>query len=564
MTLPLDAFQRVHSSQMAATTSIESSDHNDASSHLHLNGTPKEITFSEETGWKRRKISHVTSALLPNDTLAIPEAPPGMPDRPVAEAVAIGESQWGHLLRWQQMDSDEEVDLAHLDKFEGEEQYELGSATDEDTRDAPNYDEDLEEQTQGQSKLTSDQIVEIINERIEFYMDSWKPNKGVIKGEESKYDVEAMWEEAEAEGQRQQLIEKYEADLAYYSHRLNTLCDEILKFPGGNAKQVRRQCLNLEVTIDSMELAEWLSSIYRLEPVSESEEAFDDRVINVPRRQSRPSLTPVNHQTRVYTQIVDLGSPSESSGAEEDITMILDHSTAPMTNMHKYQSDPLIDTRELSISESIDSPSNASVEPYLVNCVELSGSKLSHSDEPENASIASVQRWKWSELVDGQDRKRIVSKAVNEMKTEDRELLRSRLGYVGKANILKEIPACIEMLSNADSKLQGILPLELSMLLMFTRLFLSWWLCDDYLQKEPSQWHLKELRRCLKEGSPDPATFCDYLRTIMSTTFSEEALKHPERPSQAEVIEISDDDEGLTYGPAIPKGSQQSPMIILD
>ncbi|KAF3035913.1 hypothetical protein E8E12_003180 [Didymella heteroderae] len=43
--------------------------------------------------------------------------------------------------------------------------------------------------------------------------------------------------------------------------------------------------------------------------------------------------------------------------------------------------------------------------------------------------------------------------------------------------------------------------------------------------------------------SPDPAIFCDYLNTVLNTTFSLEALSKPTQPSQAEIIEISDDDE---------------------
>jgi hypothetical protein len=47
----------------------------------------------------------------------------------------------------------------------------------------------------------------------------------------------------------------------------------------------------------------------------------------------------------------------------------------------------------------------------------------------------------------------------------------------------------------------------------------------------------------LSEGSPDPATFCEYLGKIMTTTFSPLALQNPDQPSQAEIIEISDDDD---------------------
>ena len=84
----------------------------------------------------------------------------------------------------------------------------------------------------------------------------------------------------------------------------------------------------------------------------------------------------------------------------------------------------------------------------------------------------------------------------------------------------------------------------------FANLFLSWWLCRDYY-KEPnaSAAELEELKRCIDDGSAEIATFYDYLHTIMRTTFSEQALQHPEQPSQAEIIEISDDDDKLPAKP---------------
>ena len=89
----------------------------------------------------------------------------------------------------------------------------------------------------------------------------------------------------------------------------------------------------------------------------------------------------------------------------------------------------------------------------------------------------------------------------------------------------------------------GVLPQVLPKIARFTKLFLCWWLCANFLHKDPSREELDELTDCLRKRSQDPATFCDYVDTVLNTTFSVEALSRPTQPSQAEIIEISDDDE---------------------
>ena len=94
---------------------------------------------------------------------------------------------------------------------------------------------DENEELPRQCKLSKEEILYIIDERVKFYKDSWRPNAGVVPGEEVDYDVNAMWDEAEASGQRQNLVQKYEAEYKYLKHRLDKMRNEIRKFPGSNA-----------------------------------------------------------------------------------------------------------------------------------------------------------------------------------------------------------------------------------------------------------------------------------------------------------------------------------------
>lgn len=70
----------------------------------------------------------------------------------------------------------------------------------------------------------------------------------------------------------------------------------------------------------------------------------------------------------------------------------------------------------------------------------------------------------------------------------------------------------------------GILSQDLVMVVTFTRLSLCGWLCGEYLQKGPSHEELEELTDCLQNRSSDPATFRDYVDTVLSTTFNLEAI----------------------------------------
>jgi hypothetical protein len=146
-------------------------------------------------------------------------------------------------------------------------------------------------------------------------------------------------------------------------------------------------------------------------------------------------------------------------------------------------------------------------------------------------------------LVQQSDRKRIIMKAVYEMSNTDRELLRTRITTVRKNNLLMEISQCVAMLLRGDSKMRGVLPQDLDKIVKFTKLFLSWWLADNYLHKKVEKLQLEELARCLEEKSEDPDIFYNWVNHILTNTFSKEALAKPHAPSQAEIIVISDSDD---------------------
>ena len=89
--------------------------------------------------------------------------------------------------------------------------------------------------------------------------------------------------------------------------------------------------------------------------------------------------------------------------------------------------------------------------------------------------------------------------------------------------------------------MRGVLPRDNYKIVVFTKLFLCWWMADNAFKRETPQRRLEELLQCLEDGSTDPGIFYDWVRYVFAHTFSEEALSTPHLPSQAEVIVIDDD-----------------------
>jgi len=573
--------------------------------HEYQIAPSKSTTTIDANGRKRQKVTHVTTAPIPTTRQPMAPGLSALNSPPGYQPTVDGSGEWDYLLRrWQK----EDQNAADIDDLAGDMTEDLTEDLTEDMTEDEDEDEenandisevaenhplehlDHVEETEaipGRSKLGADQIVDVINERIEHYQGIWFPMKGVAKGDEPNYDPQKIWDDAEATGQRQAMIEKHRKDLLYYGHRLDRLCQEIQDYAGNNLERLRHQCGVLEVTVDSLELSRWLLSIYRLRPGDDSEaeaEAEDededeldtpDSVDKLPTARAQPDFA-ARHML-LQTGIIDLGSPPESSQEYPD-EMIVDSSPPPEDHIGQHHSatSDRFHTPDSVIAQTIEPPAMAPSQ--LVNLSEppviraKPQQQQQHSDEPQNASFASARRWRWADLRDQNDNKRCVTKAVQEMTTNDRETIRARLNTVGKVDMIREIPACLQMLARNETRMQGVLARDLPKILTFTRLFLCWWHHDNYFRLEPSEWQIAELQRCLEDGSPDPSTFYDYLNTIMRTTFNPEALLLPEQPSQAEIVEISSDEDEPAPKPATqrtnrtqrPKPSQLPVTITID
>jgi hypothetical protein len=505
-----------------------------------------------EAGRKRAKITHISTAPLPVTSQNVPEAAVTPTQGLFSEQPLAGVGDWDHLLRWQhEGDNDEIIDLdGDDDEPEDDEQYSLAHAAEEDQREVP--ENEAEEGPTNRSKLSTEQVTEIINERIEAYTNSWFVNKGIARGEELQYDPQKLWTEAETSGRRKDLVQKYEDDHAYYRQRLDRLCLEIVESPGSNIAQVRRQCSNLEVTIDSMELTGWLLDIYKLDPVETSEEEteLDNQGTGIPSGESLRST----HRSKLPTQIIDLGTPSESSGDDEENASSFDNMFKTATTTNTIGARPVSLRRSATPDSVIDKTVESDsviletveqLEPVAPDQTLPMRTPITHGDEPQNASITTVRRWRWADLLEHLDRKRVVSKAILEMGMDDREVIRNRIEQVGKTNLIKETKACVDMQWKGESRIQGVLPRDLPKIMTFTNLFLSWWFCQNHFTQSStvSSRGLEELKQYLEDGTAEISTFYDYVFTVMRTTFSPQAMQFPERPSQAEIIEISDDDD---------------------
>jgi hypothetical protein len=194
----------------------------------------------DDTGRKRRKVTHISTVPLANVPHKLPEALIASAADTSGQALTDGD-EFSHLLRWQDAEDEEEVlDLAADDDIEDDENYSLGDTAEEDQRDIPDDSDGGAPGPSHRTKLTADAIAEIINERIEFYHHAWKLNKGVAREDEINEDEDVIWAEAEALGKRLELAQKYEAEHAYLSYRLDRLCEEILMYHSAGSNAVSK------------------------------------------------------------------------------------------------------------------------------------------------------------------------------------------------------------------------------------------------------------------------------------------------------------------------------------
>jgi hypothetical protein len=210
-------------------------------SDQNTSGPARRQDEPDADGRKRRRLVPVTVAREP------------LPKDVEAEVVRLSNSNsespaepgaWDHLNKWIQADDSSVVD------FE-EEEDEYSDISDEASGLAEVPEDDLEELpveqlTTRPSNLGADKVVEIIQSCIESYELAWTPGKGETQPRDGGqgevpvvYDPLAMWEEAEANGQRDELARKYELEGQYYRQRLDLMCEEIYDDPGSTATGVR-------------------------------------------------------------------------------------------------------------------------------------------------------------------------------------------------------------------------------------------------------------------------------------------------------------------------------------
>ncbi|KAF2999209.1 hypothetical protein E8E13_000603 [Curvularia kusanoi] len=467
--------------------------------------------------------------------------------------VPTNSGAWDHLNKW---NTAHDTIIGGTDDEEDEEDY-CSDASSESALlgDEPeNGDEEArfsaeQSRTKG-NKLTTGDVLRIIQGCIETFEQAWTPGKGETKRKNETSEVEvpvvydplAMWEQAEADGRRNELVTKYELEGDYYRQYLDKLCDEIMKDPGTTEAKVKLLCENLEITVDNIQRAAWLEEIYRLSPERTSDDESQDTASGIADGvRPPPNSLPQSFGHPAPSQIVDLGTPSDSESDSSDEALPTSIISARAVPTRRDRSTTSNTHAGISISEPVivDSVETMNTPAGLAAGVHLG----SLGDAPEQSSISTVTRWSWAHLEETQDRKRAVSKAIHELNPIDRENIRQRLQKVGRANMIREIPACIDMLSCGATRMRGVLPQDLGKILTFTRLFLCWWLCGNYLQNAAPKADLLELQGCLQHDASDLSIFCDYVDTVLQTTFSVDALSYPTRPSQAEIIEISDDDE---------------------
>ncbi|KAF2012486.1 hypothetical protein BU24DRAFT_425137 [Aaosphaeria arxii CBS 175.79] len=483
-----------------------------------------------------------------------------------------------------------------------------GEDTDEDSLEAYQIEPSKPPARGHKSTLDDDRVTEIINEQIARFEEEWYPGKGWTHDNHIASDARELWLEAESVGERLDLIEITRRNVDYYTNRLNVLSTEIatLGGPWTQVNALRLQCRSLATTVEVLLQEEWELSVYQM-PSAPSPSATDDEMnpssppqIHPPSTSTAtpqkapqvlypstappapPMSTPRHTTSRRVSVVIDLDAPEdmmeidnirEAHGSTNVMTSQAPTTITQPSIINANQNDARTPARASFQTPKIEPRSPSHSQPSSQRPIHSSNpttpSQRSHhrphqrrpsppstpstaitinlNDYPESASISTIQKWPWPILLATQDRKRIIMKALSTMPAADLALIRTRLTLLKRSDIFSELSLCVTMLLERSDRLPGVLPRDVPKILKLTRLFLCWWLAADFVSDEkrmPSKVELQGLVREIKQGARDPGVFYDWTRWVLANTFSEEALREPARPSQAEVIEISSDEEG--------------------
>lgn len=196
-------------------------------------------------GRKRRRITPINFVAAPTvgPLQTGHAAESGMPDA----ASSAQPGTWDYLAKWETEDPSIVEDIDEEEYYSDVSGGSPGALEDVDHEDEEGEDVPPNGPATRPSKLGADRVVEIINDCIEKYANAWRPGKGETKhkGEEGQtevpvvYDVDALWDQAQAAGEREELAKKYELEAEYYRQRLDKLCDEITKDPGDTEAAIR-------------------------------------------------------------------------------------------------------------------------------------------------------------------------------------------------------------------------------------------------------------------------------------------------------------------------------------
>jgi hypothetical protein len=441
-------------------------------------------------------------------------------------------------------------------------------------------------------KIPMENVIKIINDSMEAFANEWSPSKDpdfVPENGEQLLDPVRLWEDAEALGRRDGLVEKYKFEIQNYENKLDTLAAEICKIPQNSEKQVRQHCRNLEMHVHNLEAAKWHLSIYEIPPVDSEHNSAEE--------QHTPTMQGSVQQHDA--EVIDLGSSSEASesgddremvvGAEEQAVTKTPSETNPAVRFsrctvcgyktkrkdefeyhleHEHKGNRAAAGKAIDAAGTVPTPHQgsdiemdldkpSSVAPVLILPRRLELTRIRSTapesgmfssiepgetpfppatrnvrrSRPEIASIMTVSGWVMRDLVG--DEKKVVMKVMLEMSRQDREMIHNRIRAIKKSNLLKEISTCIDMLCRKEQKMLGVLPSDLPKIKAITRFFLCWYFKDDYMHRMPTDEQLHDLAtepdRC-----DDFEMFYTFVHWILHNTFSEEAFRNAHRPSDEE------------------------------
>ncbi|ORY17658.1 P-loop containing nucleoside triphosphate hydrolase protein [Clohesyomyces aquaticus] len=423
-------------------------------------------------------------------------------------------------------------------------------------------------------RMTKDQVNAVMDERIAYYRADWSLRK---LPEEQRLAFN-RWNNPGSPDDRFFFARLTRREIQKFRTRIRTIRRDIQQLVWSDEEALRQLCASFENTVYEMEKERFNLDLYLRD--SPPPKVHIPRMPKRSRDQVLPRSSTIEEEGEEITSDDDSSYTSDTGGETDLGDFIIsdgeysDHEAPDngasgkeiedVTDGGGMQVDsPTASTSQLPIRvenfidlESSDTQSDC-VSPPTPAPAPLHSLPVSsfRTANPAQASADEIASWPWDEIVDDDHaNQRILLKLLFDMGSTGRSMLSTRISQISRSTLIREIRRCVEMFSRQEDKMEGVLRDDLIKIITMTKLFLSFYLIDDFSEKAVTEVDLAEINGV--DLDFDLRSFFEFTEKYLRSIFARQVAATPTKLSQ--VITISSDDDSEAPRPKRQKKPTES------